>query len=81
MTTAIADTNLFLRAFIADHEHHTKAKAIFAKVKSGQLCLIWPSVIFVEVVHALKIPKYYNLERQEPSVPEWHEASRRLRLV
>ena len=65
MTIALADTNLFLRALVNDHEHHQKAVAVFDKTKSKQLRLVCPSVIFVEVIHALKASKFYNLDRAE----------------
>ena len=65
MTIALADTNLFLRALVNDHEHHQKAIAIFDKARSKQIRLVWPSVIFVEVIHALKASKFYHLDRTE----------------
>ena len=46
MTIALADTNLFLRALVNDHEYHQKAIAVFDKARSKQLRLVWPSVIF-----------------------------------
>ena len=65
MTIALVDTNLFLRALVNDHEHHQKAIAIFDKARSKQHRLVWPSVIFVEVIHALKTSKFYDLGRAE----------------
>jgi predicted nucleic acid-binding protein len=65
MTRALADTNLFLRLLVNDHQHHTRAVELFRKVLQRHLRLIWPAVVFVEVIHVLKSPKLYARDRSE----------------
>ena len=66
MTTAYADTNLFIR-FLTDPNAIVESPAfsLFRQVKAKEVTLIWSAVVFAEVIFVLTSKRLYNVPRGE----------------
>ena len=66
MTTALADTNLFIRFLTeANPSDESPTQHLFQQVHAKQLTLIWPTVVLAEVVFVLTSKRLYHVPRTE----------------
>ena len=64
MTTALADTNLFVRFLTeANPTGESPTARLFGQVQAKQLTLIWSTVVFAELVFVLTSKRLYNVPR------------------
>ena len=66
MTSALADTNLFIRFLTRDSEDmYQRAVKVFADAKDKKIWLVVPYMVIAQVVHVLRSPNLYKLSRTD----------------
>ena len=64
MTSALADTNLFIRFLTRDHEDmYQRSAKVFAEARDKKIRLLVPHVVIAQVVYVLRSPNLYNLSQ------------------
>ena len=66
MTSALADTNLFIRFLTRDHEDmYQRSAKVFAETRDKKIRLVVPHVVIAQVIYVLRSPNLYNLSRTD----------------